>query len=73
MTTAFAFLSRAEALASCDALGERCASSTSVQSDVRQRYGAEGQDSHLHSPSVEGHLALEDFRAKTGGLEESVL
>jgi hypothetical protein len=42
MTTAFTFFSSAEALASCDALGERCASSTSVQSDVRQ--GMERKD-----------------------------
>ena len=31
---------------------------------TRCGFGAEGQGSHLYSPSVEGHLALEDFRAK---------
>ena len=35
---------------------------TPLELTKKARFGAEGQDSHLHSPSVEGHLALEDFR-----------
>ena len=37
---------------------------TPLELTKKARFGAEGQDSHLHSPSVEGHLALEDFRTK---------